>query len=224
MISQQDSTATSESVAIANPCNELRTVLFKTEAFKRSRQVSNISYSIEFHFTAFNTATYEVHSTVLFDIHPDAIPANEHIFIDCAVNTIFSLEINEVKFSALDIQSIWSQNRLILNPHTLKQSGNQIKLHSQSKFSQDSYSVLCCQDISPFKSLLSQSPQTKYPVTIYCLFPTNNAHRAFCCFDQPNLKARFSLTVQCPSEWTVVGNEFETLVSQTGQQSVWQCE
>ncbi|WP_238438899.1 aminopeptidase N [Frankia nepalensis] len=34
----------------------------------------------------------------------------------------------------------------------------------------------------------------------------DNAKRWFACFDQPDLKARVSVRVQCPPEWTVVGN------------------
>ncbi len=32
------------------------------------------------------------------------------------------------------------------------------------------------------------------------------AHRVFACFDQPDLKGRFSLAVRAPAEWTVVSN------------------
>jgi aminopeptidase N len=34
----------------------------------------------------------------------------------------------------------------------------------------------------------------------------DNAKRWFACFDQPDLKARVDLRVQCPADWTVVGN------------------
>ncbi|MGF7237107.1 MAG: aminopeptidase N [Frankia sp.] len=34
----------------------------------------------------------------------------------------------------------------------------------------------------------------------------DNAKRWFACFDQPDLKARVGLRVQCPPDWTVVGN------------------
>ena len=34
----------------------------------------------------------------------------------------------------------------------------------------------------------------------------DNARRWFACFDQPDLKARVSMRVQCPPDWTVIGN------------------
>jgi aminopeptidase N len=41
---------------------------------------------------------------------------------------------------------------------------------------------------------------------IYTLFVPMDAEMAFPCFDQPDLKARFELTVVAPEEWTVVSN------------------
>ncbi|MGH9847405.1 MAG: M1 family metallopeptidase, partial [Blastocatellia bacterium] len=41
---------------------------------------------------------------------------------------------------------------------------------------------------------------------IYTLFVPMDASLAFPCFDQPDLKARFSLAVSAPEDWTVVSN------------------
>lgn len=41
---------------------------------------------------------------------------------------------------------------------------------------------------------------------IYTLFVPSDASTAFPCFDQPDLKARFQLTVSAPSEWKVITN------------------
>jgi aminopeptidase N len=47
---------------------------------------------------------------------------------------------------------------------------------------------------------------------LYTLFVPMDASMAFPCFDQPDLKARFTLTVLHPTAWTVIGN---TAVSQS---------
>jgi aminopeptidase N len=44
---------------------------------------------------------------------------------------------------------------------------------------------------------------------LYSLFVPARAHLAFPCFDQPDLKARFSLTLDVPAEWEVVANGAE---------------
>ena len=45
---------------------------------------------------------------------------------------------------------------------------------------------------------------------LYTLFVPARAHYAFPCFDQPNLKARYSLTLDIPAAWQVVANGAET--------------
>jgi aminopeptidase N len=44
---------------------------------------------------------------------------------------------------------------------------------------------------------------------LYTLFVPARAHLAFPCFDQPDLKARFSLTLEIPGGWQVVANASE---------------
>jgi aminopeptidase N len=43
-------------------------------------------------------------------------------------------------------------------------------------------------------------------VYLYSQFETADAKRLFACFDQPDLKARYTLTVTAPQDWTVVSN------------------
>src|SRR4029077_19768096 len=43
-------------------------------------------------------------------------------------------------------------------------------------------------------------------VYLYSQFETADAKRLFACFDQPDLKARYSLTVTAPAAWKVVSN------------------
>src|SRR3954452_13629076 len=43
-------------------------------------------------------------------------------------------------------------------------------------------------------------------VYLYSQFETADAKRMFACFDQPDLKARYALTVTAPADWKVVSN------------------
>ncbi len=43
-------------------------------------------------------------------------------------------------------------------------------------------------------------------VYLYSQFETSDAHRAYTCFDQPDLKARFTWHVRVPAHWEVVSN------------------
>ncbi|HEX8771307.1 MAG TPA: aminopeptidase N, partial [Acidimicrobiales bacterium] len=43
-------------------------------------------------------------------------------------------------------------------------------------------------------------------IYLHTQFEPFDAHRVFACFDQPDLKATFTLTVKAPEEWTVISN------------------
>ena len=43
-------------------------------------------------------------------------------------------------------------------------------------------------------------------VYLHSQFATYDAHRAFACFDQPDIKATFTIEVKAPSDWVVVSN------------------
>src|SRR5581483_5658090 len=47
------------------------------------------------------------------------------------------------------------------------------------------------------------------PDFMYTLFVPARAHLAFPCFDQPDLKARFSLELNVPKDWQAVSNGAE---------------
>lgn len=51
---------------------------------------------------------------------------------------------------------------------------------------------------------------------IYSLFVPMDASMAFPCFDQPDLKARFTLEITAPEEWTVISNTAAKSVSPAG--------
>lgn len=55
---------------------------------------------------------------------------------------------------------------------------------------------------------------------IYSLFVPMDASMAIPCFDQPDLKARFSLVVTAPSAWTVIANTAPTVASR-GATKLW---
>jgi len=54
------------------------------------------------------------------------------------------------------------------------------------------------------------------PDFMYTLFVPARAHLAFPCFDQPNLKARFALELDAPSNWQAVANGAETFHETSG--------
>src|SRR5215218_2704097 len=51
---------------------------------------------------------------------------------------------------------------------------------------------------------------------LYTQFEAADARRMYACFEQPDLKARFTLTVVAPKDWTVVGNTLPAETAEAG--------
>jgi len=58
-------------------------------------------------------------------------------------------------------------------------------------------------------------------VYLYTQFETFDAHRMYACFDQPDLKATFRLTVEAPREWVVVSNGVAVERPAEGEAGTW---
>src|SRR5262249_44369575 len=56
---------------------------------------------------------------------------------------------------------------------------------------------------------------------IYTLFVPMDASLAFPCFDQPDLKARFTFSADVPSDWTVVANTQTHTLTNNETNSTW---
>ncbi len=54
------------------------------------------------------------------------------------------------------------------------------------------------------------APLNRNPDFLYTLFVPARAHQAFPCFDQPDLKGRYRLTLELPATWQAVANGAET--------------
>ena len=63
------------------------------------------------------------------------------------------------------------------------------------------------------------SPLNRNPEFLYTLFVPARAHLAFPCFDQPDLKARYTLLLDVPSGWTAVSNGALSASEESGPRS-----
>ena len=54
------------------------------------------------------------------------------------------------------------------------------------------------------------APLNRNPDFMYALFVPARAHQVFPCFDQPDLKARYTLALDIPTAWRAVANGEET--------------
>ena len=57
-------------------------------------------------------------------------------------------------------------------------------------------------------------------VYLYTQFETYDAHRVYACFDQPDLKAVFTLHVTAPADWVVVSNGRPAGTEEAGERAL----
>jgi aminopeptidase N len=91
-----------------------------------------------------------------------------------------------------------TNDHLIIPGSYLVKGENLIRLNFESPISTSGSAVT---------RYLDREDKSEY---IYTLFVPSDASTAFPCFDQPDLKARFKLTVSAPSEWKVITNTERT--------------
>lgn len=91
----------------------------------------------------------------------------------------------------------------------LKQGENLVRLKFESPVSTSGSAVT---------RYLDREDNSEY---LYTLFVPSDASTAFPCFDQPDLKARFQLSVSAVTDWAVVTNTAAETVTRSGANSFW---
>ena len=157
----------------------------------RSKNISGVEYDLQFNIPAVKSLAIQGEEAVRFQL---AI-TNEDLQLD------FKADSNAVISLICNGQSVpvnLSNEHLVIPAKYLKKTSNKLTL----KFS------------TPDLSL------NRNPDFLYTLFVPDRASTAFPCFDQPNMKARFGLTLQIPSSWKAVANGLEksTISKDTVQQ------
>ena len=70
-----------------------------------------------------------------------------------------------------------------------------------------------------FEFRSADAPLNRNPEFLYALFVPARARQAFPVFDQPNLKARYTLTMEIPGGWEAISNGREIARERTGERS-----
>src|SRR5262245_25465745 len=156
-------------------------------ARQRAQQLTNIRYQLSFTLQP-KQPTVKGHEELRFEQHADdrgILPE----FLDYREGTISTLSINDQPVSAT------IQNGHIELPAKLLRVGeNVVNINFEAPLAPAG---------KAFTRFEDKDDGSEY---IYTLFVPMDADMAFPCFDQPDLKAKFSLTVDAPEGWTVISN------------------
>lgn len=151
-------------------------VSFKLATYRKSI-ISNIQYSLEFDIPAEKSKVITATESVSLNL----AKVDQPLQLDFKQNAdhIKSIVVNGKK-TTTNLQ----EEHLLINQQFLHRGKNQI-------------------DISFIAGDASLNRNNDY---LYALFVPDRARTVFPCFDQPNLKANFLLTLQVPTDWKVLAN------------------
>jgi aminopeptidase N len=170
--------------------------LTRDEAIERAALVTVGNYRIVLDLTTSET-TFRSTTTVEFE----ALPGADTV-IDLAADTVHSAVLNgiEIDVSSYDestgipLQGLDKTNTLVVDAD--------------------------CRYSNTGEGLHRFVDPVDGEVYLYSQFETADAKRMFACFDQPDLKATFDVTVTAPSHWQVISNGATAAVDEDGKVKV----
>jgi len=169
--------------AAGNP-DEIPDGIPRALAQERAGRVSDLHY--ELHFTLVpHAATAEAIETIRFQLSDASTP----LLVDFRDGAVSSLRLNGGELpGAID------HGHLVLPAASLHSGANTVDAKFTANIGAAGKAITRFED---------HDDGSEY---LYTLFVPMDASMAFPCFDQPDLKGRFQLTVSVPEDWTVISN------------------
>ena len=163
-----------------------RDVLTQSEAEARAARIQDVSYEIELQLGR-RAAEYQGHVVVSFVDN-----GGGSTYLDHTGLRIDSMELNGEAIAEPE----WDGHRLVL-PSDLLATENRLEINYTNAY-----------DTSGEGLHRFEDPEDD-EIYLYTNFEPFGAHRLFPCFDQPDLKACYSLRVTHPADWRVIANSAE---------------
>ncbi|MBX9768158.1 MAG: aminopeptidase N, partial [Bdellovibrionales bacterium] len=165
--------------------------LRQEDAQLRSTQVSDVHYRLSVELDATAPEFFGV-SEIRFKLKRNDIP----LTIDFSEGTV-----TQITSAGLPVPYKKHQQFIEIAKGVLDFGPQELKIHYRHAYSKQGAGLYRFKDPEDQK------------VYIYSDFEPYEANHLFPCFDQPDLKATYTLTVEAPSAWTVISNTRETSVT-----------
>lgn len=166
----------------ATETTEYRDVLTQTEAEDRAARVRDVRYDLDIDIQP-KATTYRGRAVIEFKSAVDG-----PVFFDFRGGDIHRLTVNGV-----DLLPDRRGYRIYL-PEEALGAENTVEIAYENQYDRTG---------DGFHQFLDPEDDKEY---LYTNFEPFEAHRLFPCFDQPDIKARYRLSVRVPSEWEVIAN------------------
>ena len=152
-------------------------------AQQRARLISALRYNLRFTLVP-HAATTAGNEEVMFELQ-SAVP----LLIDFRAGSVSKLEIN-----GNDVPVRAENGHILLPQNALRAGQNHLALQFEAPVAAAGKAITRYED---------KDDGSEY---IYTLFVPMDASMAFPCFDQPDLKGRFTLRLEMPRNWTAISN------------------
>jgi aminopeptidase N len=172
--------------------------LTRDEATARSALVKVASYQVNLDLTSGSDETFDSVSMVRFDC---AAPGSS-TFINLTAPAVREITLNGAPVS----RDAFDGDRITLDGLA---ASNELRVAAECAYSRSGEGLHRFTDPADGR------------VYMYSDLETFDAHRLYACFDQPDMKATYELTVTAPADWLVVSNMAPESTQQEGEALRW---
>ena len=145
-------------------------------ALQRKSTVSNVVYNLALDIDSVPSVNPSGEINITFDYRPD----NRPLQLDFAGEMVKNMTVNGHVVDA----PVWHDGHIIIDNNMLVAGDNNVSVSFTS----------------------AGRALNRNPGYMYTLFVPNRAHSVFPCFDQPDMKASYNLTLTVPGRWKAVSN------------------
>jgi aminopeptidase N len=154
----------------------------ETLARERAARVSNVRYELSFTIPSDRHAVIAGRETIDFRLSDAALP----LAIDFVPSQSGRVQRVEAGGAPIDVRQI--NDHILLPAEALRVGDNRVRIDFDA----------------------GDAPLNRNDDFLYTILVPARAHEAFPCFDQPDLKARWTLALDVPGEWETLANGAET--------------
>src|SRR3954469_2047424 len=152
-------------------------------ATRRAAEIRDVRYALDLDLSRADTASGGVRITF-------ALRRPGDVIVDFRGPALASVTVNAAPLDRAD----WNGKHLRIPGRLLKSGVNVVAAR---------FSTLIAPAGAPIIRFHDETDRRDY---LYTLLVPSDAHALFPCFDQPDLKARLTLALTVPSEWTAIAN------------------
>ena len=172
--------------------------LSQEQAYLRSSRVSDVHYNLQ--FTLSESSQFSATSIIDFSLKDNSTP----LTVD-----LNDAEINALMVNGKSVKPTYNKWFITLPAKSLNKGKNIVSISFTREHSTDG------EGLHRFKDPVDDK------VYLYSHFEPAAAQQMFALFDQPDLKATYTMSVSAPADWSVITAMKESRVEEKGQLKVW---